>query len=144
MYCFDKKKKQGKIEQFTEIYLSHLKNVFEKVLENASSEVLEQHVRAAVLYVIGSIIMPAASRTVVSFSFLYFLKDINQIKDYAWGAALLAQVYDSMKSWLKKRSGRFVEHFFSLIYGKHWLLFFFFLNHWYKYIILANIGLKMF
>ena len=64
--------KKGKIVQFTEIYLSHLKNVFEKVLENASSEVLEQHVRAAVLYVIGSIIMPAVSRTVVSYSFLYF------------------------------------------------------------------------
>jgi hypothetical protein len=125
MYCFDKKKKQGKIEQFTEIYLSHLKNVFEKVLENAS-EVLEQHVRAAVLYVIGSIIMPAASRTVVSFSFLYFLKDINQIKDYAWGAALLAQVYDSMKSWLKKRSGRFVEHFFSLMVSIGCFFFFFF------------------
>ncbi|XP_038680957.1 protein MAINTENANCE OF MERISTEMS-like [Tripterygium wilfordii] len=53
-------------------------------------------VRAYILYVIGSIFVTNTSLS-VTFDFLPLLKNLDEVNDYAWGAAVLANLHNGLR-----------------------------------------------
>lgn len=90
--------RDGKVEYITNLKLAHLRRTFMVVppVIHENSDELRQHVRATALYVIGCIVMPDTSGSAVSSSYLGLLENIEEIKYYAWGAALLARTHHSL------------------------------------------------
>lgn len=63
---------------------------------------LDCYIRALVLYLIGSFIIPTGSH-IVAPVYLLFLKNIEEIGSYAWGAALLANLHRHLENHIKYR-----------------------------------------
>ncbi|KAF5182407.1 hypothetical protein FRX31_028005 [Thalictrum thalictroides] len=53
-------------------------------------------VRAYLMYMIGCVLLPDKSGTMMSASYMRFLLDISKIHEYAWGASALAYLYRQM------------------------------------------------
>ncbi|GMI79558.1 MAINTENANCE OF MERISTEMS [Hibiscus trionum] len=102
-----------------DISLPLLKEQFGKFKPDHVFENIDFHVRAAVIYILGSVVVPSSSSTVPSL-YLTFLEDIKKIGNYAWGAAMLTHLYysmdkiDDVKSGI---SGNF--HFVSMFIFEH-------------------------
>ncbi|KAK4434785.1 protein MAIN-LIKE 1 [Sesamum alatum] len=64
--------------------------------EISEPEDFARYLRALFLYVIGSVIVPSNSQD-IHCCYLLFLRDIEKIKDYAWGAAMLAIVHRALE-----------------------------------------------
>ncbi|KAK8581457.1 hypothetical protein V6N12_071679 [Hibiscus sabdariffa] len=81
---------------------------------------LDHHVQAAVLYILGSIVVPT-SANLVSPYYLLFLREIENIKTYAWGAAMLAILHRTLEKYKLKKistiSGNF--HFLTVFILEH-------------------------
>ncbi|KAI8011264.1 Protein MAIN-LIKE 1 [Camellia lanceoleosa] len=90
--------KKGKEVTTSNVSLRWLREVFMTVpphVEDNSPE-FDCYVRAYVLYVIGSVIAPDPAGAQVSVMFLPLLENVNEIKNYAWGAAMLSYMHTSM------------------------------------------------
>lgn len=87
-----------KVEGVTlgEINLNLLKETFEKPGEDATDEVINHHVRAYVLFLIGCFVCPLKD-TQASTLFLNNLENVKEIGSYAWGAALLSYLNRGMQ-----------------------------------------------
>jgi hypothetical protein len=59
---------------------------------------LDRHARTYTLYVLDSSLFGSPSKRNVNTLHLRLLYHVEEIKDYAWGAAALAHVYCSMKN----------------------------------------------
>ena len=77
-----------------------LKQMFERVPENIdiNSPEIEPYVRAFLLYLIGSIVVPDRSGNSVPLMYLSLMEKLEDIKEYAWGAAMLAHLHVSLGS----------------------------------------------
>ncbi|KAK8666092.1 hypothetical protein V6N13_006244 [Hibiscus sabdariffa] len=77
-----------------DIYLSKLSDHFGKLKSDDLSEDLNLvfHIRADVLHIIRSVVALSSSST-NSTLYLALLKDVETIKSYAWGVAMLAHLY---------------------------------------------------
>lgn len=77
--------------------ISWLKSTFghwdDRVLEGAE---LERYVKAFVLYIIGSIVLPSTAH-VVSSIFLTFLSNVDEIGRYARATTMLATLHKSLE-----------------------------------------------
>ncbi|KAL8146825.1 hypothetical protein AgCh_004530 [Apium graveolens] len=54
------------------------------------------HTRAYMLFIIGGVLFPTSSRDVVHPRYMQLLMEESEIRDYAWGAAVLAHLYRSL------------------------------------------------
>ncbi|KAM7460802.1 hypothetical protein LguiA_028923 [Lonicera macranthoides] len=90
--------KNGKAGKTGCVRLRWLRENFEKLPEDVpeGSEQFMWHVRAYVLYIIGSMILPNKSGAYVSISLLPLLKQKDDFNKYSWGAALLAHLRKSV------------------------------------------------
>ncbi|OMO69254.1 hypothetical protein COLO4_29177 [Corchorus olitorius] len=94
----------------TELFKEHLAGIpFAKLREfgtsfegrnNLEGQELEFYVRALCLYLIGSVVISQLNH-VVPPVYLLFLKDIDDIENYAWGAALLSNLHRSLENHIK-------------------------------------------
>ncbi|XP_057476268.1 protein MAIN-LIKE 2-like [Actinidia eriantha] len=90
--------KKGRLVVTSNVTFSWLRDRFMTVPDHVALDSPEffYYVRAYVLYVIGCVIAPDVSGAHVSVAFLPLLEDVTEIKDFAWGAALLAHLHWSM------------------------------------------------
>jgi hypothetical protein len=86
------------------IRLDVLKAKFMNVPDDASDEVLDRHARAYVCYMLGSSLFSTSAHDYVPTMYLPLVFEVQKIKDYAWGAAALAHLYCSLKSF--KENGK--------------------------------------
>ncbi|XP_028778500.1 protein MAIN-LIKE 2 [Neltuma alba] len=78
------------------VKLSWLKEFFSHCPENASMEVIEQHTRAYLLYLVGSTIFSTTTGNKVPVMYLPLFGNFEQCGRYAWGAAALAFLYRAL------------------------------------------------
>ncbi|KAF7822126.1 serine/threonine-protein phosphatase 7 long form-like protein [Senna tora] len=83
-----------------EIKFKLLEELFKDPPADATDEVINHHVRAYVLYLIGTFVCPLKDSK-VSTVFLNNLENIEEIGSYAWGAALLAYINRGMQMLLE-------------------------------------------
>ncbi|XP_022865838.1 protein MAIN-LIKE 1-like [Olea europaea var. sylvestris] len=69
---------------------------FKNILPVLVGAGLDPYVRAYVLYVIGCFLTPPRGHSSVPCMYLSLLRDVDAIRNYAWGAALLCQLHHSM------------------------------------------------
>lgn len=97
------------------IKLSTLKNRFRNVPAKTDSSELTYYIRAYLLYVLGTAILPDKSGSLVPTIYLPLLEDIKKVHYYAWGAALLAHLHVALANCKKQGSQSIMGHTFSLL-----------------------------
>ncbi|XP_014500510.1 protein MAIN-LIKE 1-like [Vigna radiata var. radiata] len=78
------------------IKLSWLNNTFRQLPYDATDEVVQQHARAYMLIVIGSILMPDTSASMVHLMYLPLLADLDNVRSYSWASAALSCLYRAL------------------------------------------------
>lgn len=78
------------------VKLSWLKEYFSNCPEDASTEEVERHTRAYLLYLVGSTIFSTTTGNKVPVMYLPLFEDFEDAGTYAWGAATLAFLYRAL------------------------------------------------
>ncbi|XP_017441223.1 protein MAIN-LIKE 1-like [Vigna angularis] len=78
------------------IKLSWLNNTFRQLPHHATEQVIEQYARAYMLIIIGSVMMPDTSASMVHLMYLPLLADLQNISQYSWGSATLSCLYRAL------------------------------------------------
>ncbi|KAL2322575.1 hypothetical protein Fmac_026954 [Flemingia macrophylla] len=78
------------------VKLSWLKEFFSRCPEDAPIEVIEQHTRAYILYLVGSTIFSTTTGNKVPVMYLPLFENFDRCGQYAWGAAALAFLYRAL------------------------------------------------
>ncbi|KAF7833542.1 protein MAIN-LIKE 2 isoform X1 [Senna tora] len=78
------------------VKLSWLKEFFFRCPEDAPMEVIEQHTRAYLLYLVGSTIFSTTTGNKVPVMYLPLFENFERCGQYAWGAAALAYLYRAL------------------------------------------------
>ena len=78
------------------IKLSWLNNTFQELPHNATDDVIAQHTQAHILTLIRSVLMPGSSGSKVHVMYLLLLADLNNVRNYNWGSAVLASLYRAL------------------------------------------------
>ncbi|KAI8551223.1 hypothetical protein RHMOL_Rhmol06G0168200 [Rhododendron molle] len=78
------------------VKLSWLKETFSRCPEDASTEDIERHTRAYLLYLIGSTIFSTTTGNKVPVMYLPLFENFDQAGKYAWGAAALSFLYRAL------------------------------------------------
>lgn len=78
------------------VKLSWLKEFFSHCPEDAPIEVIEQHTRAYLLYLVGSTIFSTTTGNKVPVMYLPLFENFDRCGQYAWGAAALAFLYRAL------------------------------------------------
>lgn len=79
---------------------------------------LMPYVRAYVLYIIGSVILPDTTGVYVPIMYLQLLRNKEDFNRYAWGAALLCHLHISLGNIFEKDSKCLAGSIFSLLVSK--------------------------
>ncbi|CAL5371613.1 unnamed protein product [Camellia sinensis] len=66
---------------------------FAHLPDHAPDELVQQHTRAYILWLIGGVLLPDKSQNLVKLMYLPLLRDIEEIGQYSWGSAALAWLY---------------------------------------------------
>ena len=61
--------------------------------DHAPDELVQQHARAYILWLIGGVLLPDKSQNLLKLMYLPLLRDIDEIGQYNWGSAALACLY---------------------------------------------------
>ncbi|OMO53894.1 hypothetical protein CCACVL1_28260 [Corchorus capsularis] len=78
------------------VKLSWLKEFFSQCPEDASTEEIERHTRAYLLYLVGSTIFSTTTGNKVPVMYLPLFENFEEAGKYAWGAAALAFLYRAL------------------------------------------------
>ncbi|XP_017416849.1 protein MAIN-LIKE 1-like [Vigna angularis] len=78
------------------IKLSWLNNTFCHLPHDATDEVIQQYARAYMLMIIGSIMMPDTSASMVHLMYLPLLADVQTVSQYSWASAVLSCLYRAL------------------------------------------------
>ncbi|KAK7316722.1 hypothetical protein RJT34_00392 [Clitoria ternatea] len=78
------------------VKLSWLKEFFSRCPEDAPLEVIEQHTRAYLLYLVGSTIFSTTTGNKVPVMYLPLFENFDRCGQYAWGSAALAFLYRAL------------------------------------------------
>jgi len=79
-----------------QIKLSWLNSRFRGLPDDATLAIVGQYARAHILILIGSMLMPDTSASLVHFMFLPLLMDLEHISNFSWGSAVLACLYRAL------------------------------------------------
>nr|XP_007157670.1 hypothetical protein PHAVU_002G088800g [Phaseolus vulgaris]ESW29664.1 hypothetical protein PHAVU_002G088800g [Phaseolus vulgaris] len=77
------------------INLSWLNNTFWELSHHATDDVIDQHARTHIL-TLGSLLMPDSSGSKVHLMYLLLLANLNNVRNYSWGSAVLASLYRAL------------------------------------------------
>ncbi|KAL9661066.1 hypothetical protein QQ045_025885 [Rhodiola kirilowii] len=86
--CYDKAPGMGKRSWFT--------NHLTQIPVDADEETLKKYVRAYLLNLIGSTLFSGKSGKTIPLYFLPLLVDLDRVRNYSWGSAVLAYLYSNM------------------------------------------------
>ncbi|KAM2487488.1 serine/threonine-protein phosphatase 7 long form homolog isoform X1 [Malus sylvestris] len=75
------------------VTLEWLRQRFHKVSDDESPEFIEHAARGYLLYLLGCTLFADKTGNRISLIYLHFLRDLNSVGGYAWGAAALAYLY---------------------------------------------------
>ncbi|XP_017416446.1 protein MAIN-LIKE 1-like [Vigna angularis] len=75
------------------IKLSWLNNTFRHLLHDATYQVIQQYARAYMLMIIGSIMMPDTSASMVHLMYLPLLANLQNVSKYSWASVVLSCLY---------------------------------------------------
>jgi len=75
------------------IRVSWLSSTFQQLPQYANNNVIAQYLRAYILTLIGSILMPNTFATKVHVMYLLKLADLNVVSNYSWGFTVLSCLY---------------------------------------------------
>lgn len=89
---------------------SELKNIATNI-----KNTLEDKVRATVLYILGSVVVPNGSPAYVKAHYGVFLEDIHRIKTYAWGELMLVAIHQALHKYKETPKGGIGGSMFTLI-----------------------------
>ncbi|XP_014498942.1 protein MAIN-LIKE 1-like [Vigna radiata var. radiata] len=78
------------------IKFSWLNNTFRLLPDDATHEVVEQYAREYMLLLIGSILMPDTSASMVHLMYLPLLADLHTVANYSWASGVLSCLYRSL------------------------------------------------
>ncbi|CAL1397890.1 unnamed protein product [Linum trigynum] len=78
------------------VRISWLRDEFNRLPANASSETTQQYARAYALYLMGGVLFPDRSGGMVHLQYLLLVEDWQRAGRFAWGAAVLAYLYREM------------------------------------------------
>lgn len=78
------------------VKLSWLKEFFSHCPEDAPIEVIEQHTRAYLLYLVGSTVFSTTTGNKVPVMYLPLFENFDRCGQYAWGAAALSFLYRAL------------------------------------------------
>ncbi|XP_047163765.1 protein MAIN-LIKE 1-like [Vigna umbellata] len=78
------------------IKLSWLNNTFRHLPHDVTDQVIEQYARAYMLMIIGNIMMPDTSASMVHLMYLPLLADLQNVSQYSWGSAMLSCLYRAL------------------------------------------------
>ncbi|KAM7510807.1 hypothetical protein LguiB_009682 [Lonicera macranthoides] len=78
------------------VRLEWLKTMFKGTPQESESSHLDQCARAYLLYLLGCTIFADKTGNIVSISYLECLKDLDAIRGYAWGMAILAYLFSQL------------------------------------------------
>ena len=94
---------------FRSVKLAWLRSKFSQLSEHPTDEEVVYSTRAYLLYLIGSTLFSDKERGYVSPKYLPLLSNFEEVREYAWGAAALAQLYrnlsKAMSSYRKRLFG---------------------------------------
>jgi len=76
--------------------LSWLKENFQGEPEVDNEVVMNHHIRAYLLFLIGTLLCPDKSGNTVPLMYLPLLEDLDMVDDYSWGSATLACLYRNL------------------------------------------------
>jgi len=82
------------------VKLSWLNNAFRELPDNETEVVISQHAHGHILTLIGSLLMPDTSASLVHLMYLPLLIDLNNVSNYNWGAVVLACLYRALDHWV--------------------------------------------
>ncbi|KAL9670986.1 hypothetical protein QQ045_008549 [Rhodiola kirilowii] len=77
---------------------SWFKDHLKVIPADADEEMLKKYVRAYLLNLIGTTLFSDKSGNTIPLCFLPLLEDLDRIRDYSWGSAVLACLYSNMCS----------------------------------------------
>lgn len=79
------------------VKLHRLREMYKKKPEKPSPEFIEHddlvYTRAYLLYIIGGVLFPSSNRDTVHPRYLQLIQNAHEIKEYAWGAAVLSYLF---------------------------------------------------
>ena len=78
------------------IKLSWLNSKFRELPTDANLGTIGQYARAHILILIGSMLMPDTSASLVHFMYLPLLRDLAHVSNFSWGSAVLACLYRAL------------------------------------------------
>ncbi|CAL8997675.1 unnamed protein product [Prunus brigantina] len=92
----------------TKCSLSWLKSNFEIVPPQLDGKEIDKYVIAYMLYLLGACILPDKSRDKVCLMYLHTLENVDNVKNYAFGAAMLAHLQNAIEGFSESpKSKRF-------------------------------------
>ncbi|KAF5204527.1 Maintenance of meristems protein [Thalictrum thalictroides] len=86
-------------EQFTSNKLSNewLKGYFSKKIDDSTAAEVEYAVKGYLLFMFGCLLFVDKTGTHISVAYLRLLMDYKEIKNYAWGAGILAYMFGALR-----------------------------------------------
>ncbi|ERN19698.1 hypothetical protein AMTR_s00062p00190850 [Amborella trichopoda] len=113
----------GWFDKLVTIKFSWLKERFMILLPNASNDVVERHMMAYLVYLVGSTIFTGSTSNEVLTRYLKLFEDIDRAERYAWGAAVLAFLFRSLHKFVNTKTQHFSGSttLFSLMIIREWL-----------------------
>ncbi|KAF9591784.1 hypothetical protein IFM89_007114 [Coptis chinensis] len=96
------------------VTLEWLRKTFSNTPEDATAEIVDCHVRAYLLFLLGCTIFNDKSGVGVHVAYLQVLLEVDNVSKYAWGAAALAYLYRELAK-ASQRNGRQVVGCMTLL-----------------------------
>ncbi|KAF9603417.1 hypothetical protein IFM89_036118 [Coptis chinensis] len=96
------------------VTLEWLRKTFSNTPEDATAEIVDCHVRAYLLFLLGCTIFNDKSGVGVHVAYLQVLLEVDNVSKYAWGAAALAYLYRELAK-ASQQNGRQVAGCMTLL-----------------------------
>ncbi|KAF9605608.1 hypothetical protein IFM89_017951 [Coptis chinensis] len=96
------------------VTLEWLRKTFSNTPEDATAEIVDCHVRAYLLFLLGCTIFNDKSGVGVHVAYLQVLLEVDNVSKYAWGVAVLAYLYKELAK-ASQRNGRQVTGCMTLL-----------------------------
>ncbi|KAF3790642.1 Serine/threonine-phosphatase 7 long form-like protein [Nymphaea thermarum] len=81
----------------TSIIVAALQHKWQHAKHDVPSQEADQALRSFIIYLFGLSLFSDNSGSRISWRYVQFLEDLDQVHDYAWGAAVLAHLYSQLE-----------------------------------------------
>jgi hypothetical protein len=97
----------------------------------------DERIKAVILMIVTCLIAPNGNGQNCKTSYVQFIEKLDEVNSYAWGAAMLAYLYQGMKEW--KTKDKAIDGFTWLLMVRAFFFLSFFFLHNIAFSIATNI-----